>query len=142
MQGRPSLVLITVDCLRADHVGFMGYPRPTTPFLDTLANESVVVSTAIVAGAPTYYSFPAIFASRYPLDLGRDVVGWRGARTVSRVRLRMPDTRPRLSLRETRTSRRALAMTKASIFFVTSLSLCRPRTLEPPRMVISHLQHV
>jgi arylsulfatase A-like enzyme len=75
MQGRPSLVLITVDCLRADHVGFMGYPRPTTPFLDTLANESVVVSTAIVAGAPTYYSFPAIFASRYPLDLGRDVVG-------------------------------------------------------------------
>ena len=75
MQRRPSLVLITVDCLRADHVGFMGYPRPTTPFLDTLANESVVVSTAIVAGAPTYYSFPAIFASRYPLDLGRDVVG-------------------------------------------------------------------
>jgi arylsulfatase A-like enzyme len=68
-------VLITVDCLRADHAGFMGYSRPTTPFLDSLASESVVVPAAIVAGAPTYYSFPAILASRMPLALGRDVVG-------------------------------------------------------------------
>jgi arylsulfatase A-like enzyme len=70
-----SLVLITVDCLRADHVGFLGYDRPTTPFLDALAEESFVIPTAIVAGAPTYYSFPAIMASRPPLALGRDVIG-------------------------------------------------------------------
>jgi len=68
-------VLVTVDCLRADHVGFMGYGRPTTPFLDSLAQQSFVVPTAIVAGAPTYYSLPAITASRYPLALGRDVLG-------------------------------------------------------------------
>ena len=74
--GKPkSIVLVTVDCLRADHVGFMGYARPTTPFIDTLAAESFVVPNAIVAGAPTYYSFPAILASRYPLILGRDVLG-------------------------------------------------------------------
>src|SRR5208283_2384671 len=70
-----SLVLITVDCLRADHCGFYGYARPTTPFLDALAAESYVVPTAIVGGAPTYYSFPTILASRMPLALGRDVVG-------------------------------------------------------------------
>jgi arylsulfatase A-like enzyme len=70
-----SLILITVDCLRADHVGFLGYSRPTTPFLDSLAKQSFVIANAVVAGAPTYYSFPAIFASRYPLDLGRDVIG-------------------------------------------------------------------
>jgi arylsulfatase A-like enzyme len=70
-----SLLLVTVDCLRADHVGFLGYARPTTPFLDSLASESTVFSNAIVAGAPTYFSFPAIMASRYPLALGRDVVG-------------------------------------------------------------------
>ena len=69
-----SLVLITVDCLRADHTGFMGYARSTTPFLDSVARESVVAE-AIVAGAPTYYSFPAIMASRFPLALGRDVLG-------------------------------------------------------------------
>lgn len=70
-----SLVLITVDCLRADHCGFYGYARPTTPFLDSLISESIVVPTAVVAGAPTYYSLPAILASRMPLALGRDVVG-------------------------------------------------------------------
>ena len=72
---RKSLVLITVDCLRADHCGFHGYSRPTTPFLDALGAESIVVPTAVVAGAPTYYSLPAILASRMPLALGRDVVG-------------------------------------------------------------------
>lgn len=75
MTPKKSVVLVTVDCLRADHVGFMGYARPTTPFLDGLARESFVFPTAVAAGAPTYYSFPAILASRYPLALGRDVLG-------------------------------------------------------------------
>jgi arylsulfatase A-like enzyme len=71
----PSIVLITVDCLRADHVGFNGYSRPTTPFLDSLATEGTVFCNAMVTGTPTYYSFPGIMASRHPLALGRDVVG-------------------------------------------------------------------
>jgi arylsulfatase A-like enzyme len=75
MSAQKSIILVTVDCLRADHVGFMGYERPTTPFLDSLAPQSFVFPAAIVAGAPTYYSFPAILASRYPLALGRDVLG-------------------------------------------------------------------
>jgi len=70
-----SLILITVDCLRADHVGFQGNSCALTPFLDSLAKESIVFSNAIVAGVPTYFSFPAILASRYPLSLGRDVMG-------------------------------------------------------------------
>jgi arylsulfatase A-like enzyme len=73
--NKHSLVLVTVDCLRADHVGFQGYPRPVTPFLDSLANESIVFPEAIAAGVPTYFAFPAIFASRYPLALGRQVLG-------------------------------------------------------------------
>lgn len=75
MGVQKSIVLVTVDCLRAGHVGFMGYGPPTTPFLDSLAAESFVFPAAIVAGAPTYYSFPAVLASRYPLALGRDVIG-------------------------------------------------------------------
>jgi arylsulfatase len=73
--AKRSLVLVTVDCLRADHCGFYGYSRSTTPFLDSLAAESFVVPTAIVGGAPTYYSLPTIFASRMPMALGRDVLG-------------------------------------------------------------------
>ena len=75
MKSPRSVLLITVDCFRADHAGFLGYSRPTTPFLDSLTGESLVFSNAIVAGAPTYFSFPALLASRYPLGLGRDVVG-------------------------------------------------------------------
>ena len=75
MKSPRSLVLITVDCFRADHAGFLGYPRPTTPFLDSFASGCLKFSNAIVAGAPTYFSFPAVMASRYPLGLGRDIVG-------------------------------------------------------------------
>src|SRR5712691_8626750 len=75
MENARSLILITIDCLRADHVGFLGYERPTTPFLDSLASQSFVFRNAIAAGVPTYYSLPAILASRPPLSLGRDLLG-------------------------------------------------------------------
>ena len=78
MRSPRSLLLVTVDCFRADHAGFLGYARPTTPFLDSLARESVVFSNAIVAGAPTYFSFPSIMASRDPLSLGTGR-NWSGA---------------------------------------------------------------
>src|SRR5215470_7818154 len=75
MSRQKSLVLVTVDCLRADHAGFMGYQIPTTPFLDSLSAESFVFPVAITGGAPTYYSLPTILPSRYPLALGRDLIG-------------------------------------------------------------------
>ena len=85
MQATRSLLLITVDCFRADHAGFRGHPRPTTPFLDSLAKESLVFSNAIVAGAPTYFSFPAVMGSRYPLGLGGGChrSGARGEPTIA-----------------------------------------------------------
>ena len=86
MQKQKSIVLITVDCLRADHVCFMGYSAPTTPFLESLAKESFVVPAAIVAGAPTYYSLASVHASRYPLAFGRDILGIAPGRTDNRVR--------------------------------------------------------
>jgi arylsulfatase A-like enzyme len=73
--SRTSVLLVTVDCLRADHAGFMGCGRPTTPFLDSLARESFVFPAAITGGAPTYFSFPTILVSRFPLTLGRDQLG-------------------------------------------------------------------
>jgi arylsulfatase A-like enzyme len=86
MSIRKSIVLVTVDCLRSDHVGFNGYARNVTPFLNSLAQSSVTFSDAIVAGAPTYFSFPAIIASRHPLELGRDILGIApGETTVATV---------------------------------------------------------
>ena len=38
---RPSILLITVDTLRADHLSSWGYPRTTSPAVDALAREGV-----------------------------------------------------------------------------------------------------
>ena len=35
-----NVILITADALRADRMGFYGYSKNTTPFLDKLAKES------------------------------------------------------------------------------------------------------
>lgn len=39
--SRPDVVLVSVDSLRADHLGAWGYARPTSPFLDSLAAEGL-----------------------------------------------------------------------------------------------------
>ncbi len=58
-----NLLLITVDCLRADHVSAYGYEKPTTPNLDRLAGEGVRFANAF-AGAPmTLPSIPQLFTS-------------------------------------------------------------------------------
>ncbi len=44
--GRPNVLLITIDTLRADHLGFHGYAKPTSPNLDALAAQSVVFDAA------------------------------------------------------------------------------------------------
>jgi arylsulfatase A-like enzyme len=75
MAAPRSLILITVDCLRADRVAQSGNRRAVTPFLDSLADESFVFRNAYASGIPTYYSLPALLASRHPLALGRDAIG-------------------------------------------------------------------
>jgi arylsulfatase A-like enzyme len=65
-----SVLLITVDALRADHCGFMGYEGATTPFLDSLAAESLVFESAFAVGPGTPSSFASLFSSRYPLEFG------------------------------------------------------------------------
>ena len=45
-----NLVLVTIDTLRADHVGAIGYHRPTTPNLDRLARRSALFTQAIDSG--------------------------------------------------------------------------------------------
>ena len=44
--GRPNLLLITVDTLRADHLGAYGYSLPTSPALDRLARDGVTFDNA------------------------------------------------------------------------------------------------
>lgn len=56
MAAPPNVVLIAVDGLRADHVGAMGYDKPTTPNLDAIAREGVLFDRCSAAAA---WSLPA-----------------------------------------------------------------------------------
>ena len=59
-----NVVLITVDTLRADHVGVYGGPVPT-PAIDALAAEGVLVGRAFT---PVPSTGPAI-VSLLPVDI-------------------------------------------------------------------------
>ena len=60
-----NVLIITIDCIRAGHVGAYGYQRPTTPFLDELARESVVFDHAYSNASFTVPSITAIMTGRY-----------------------------------------------------------------------------
>lgn len=64
--GPPNLVLITVDTLRADHLGFAGYPRDTSPHLDALAREGVWFSRCYAPSSTTGASHASLFTSLPP----------------------------------------------------------------------------
>lgn len=62
----PSVVLISIDTLRADHLGAYGYGPPTSPRLDALAREGVLFETAVAAAPSTLPSHASIFTSLSP----------------------------------------------------------------------------
>jgi arylsulfatase A-like enzyme len=79
MKKKPNIILITVDSLRADHLGYMGYGKGISPNIDKLAGESVVFNNAFAVGPVTPHSFPSILTSTYPLD-------YQGPRKIERPR--------------------------------------------------------
>ncbi len=64
--GALNVVLITIDALRADHLGTYGYARETSPNIDRLARRALVFEQAYSPANNTASSFPAILTGRYP----------------------------------------------------------------------------
>lgn len=62
----PNLLFVLVDTLRADHMSLYGYERPTTPFLEELAAESVVFERAIAPASWTLPSVASLLTGLYP----------------------------------------------------------------------------
>ena len=60
---RPNVLVITVDSLRADHLGCYGYERATSPNLDRLATESVVFENACTHAPFTAPSHASLLTS-------------------------------------------------------------------------------
>jgi arylsulfatase A-like enzyme len=63
-----NFLLITLDTLRADHLGLYGYPENTSPTLDALASTSVVFDHAIAQSAITPVSHASIMTGLNPYN--------------------------------------------------------------------------
>jgi choline-sulfatase len=64
----PNVILITIDTLRADHVGCYGARNVKTPTLDRLAADGVVFERAISQVPLTWPSHAAILTGTYPFQ--------------------------------------------------------------------------
>lgn len=62
----PNVLLITVDTLRADHVGAYGYAPAHTPVMDRLASEGLLFENAITAAPITMPAHASIMTGLLP----------------------------------------------------------------------------
>ena len=65
-----NLLLLSVDTLRADHLGAYGYGPPTSPAIDRLAKESTLFEQAYAPRGVTWPSLGSLMTSRYPVQHG------------------------------------------------------------------------
>jgi arylsulfatase A-like enzyme/uncharacterized protein HemY len=65
-QSRPNVLLITLDTVRADRMGFLGSTRGLTPQLDAFARGSVVFTRAYAQAPVTTVSHATILSGTYP----------------------------------------------------------------------------
>ncbi len=67
---RPNVILVSIDTLRADHVGTYGYERDTTPFLDRFAREAVVYERAFTPAPWTLVAHMTMLTGLFPAQHG------------------------------------------------------------------------
>ncbi len=68
--NRLNVLLVTVDTLRADHLGAYGYPRATSPHIDALARRGVLFEQAYSYWPKTRGSFVALLTGRLASQSG------------------------------------------------------------------------
>jgi arylsulfatase A-like enzyme len=72
---RPNVVLVSIDALRADHLGAYGYARKTSPVIDALAASGTRFVWAYTSCPSTRCAIPSLLTGRYASTLR-----WRAER--------------------------------------------------------------
>src|SRR5487761_36616 len=73
-----NVILITIDSLRRDSVGFLNRNCKLTPYLDKLASKSTLMANAFAAGGGTIYAMSSLMTSSFPIISlnDRTIRGW------------------------------------------------------------------
>lgn len=66
----PNLLILGGDGLSASYLSAYGFSKETTPFLEKLAQESLVAENAFVNVSSTTASTASMLTGRYPMDVG------------------------------------------------------------------------
>ncbi|WP_156184226.1 sulfatase-like hydrolase/transferase [Halostagnicola sp. A56] len=62
----PNVFFLTVDALRADHLGYHSHFRDTSPFLDEFSEKSITYKSAISPSSHTREAIPSLLSGFYP----------------------------------------------------------------------------
>ncbi len=60
----PNVLVLVLDTQRADHLGFQGYRRPTSPAMDSFAAQGTIFTNAISNSSWTLPSHASLFTGR------------------------------------------------------------------------------
>jgi arylsulfatase A-like enzyme len=85
-EGSPNVILVSIDTLRADHLGSYGYPRATSPRIDAFAASSIRFENGWSSAPWTLPGHAEMLTGRHPHDIG-----------VIHKRSAIPDSAPLLA---------------------------------------------
>ncbi|MCG6962125.1 MAG: sulfatase [Acidobacteria bacterium] len=95
VSAHPSILLVTVDTMRADHLQVYGYARPTAPYLTSLAKDATVWTHAYSTSSWTVPSVTSLLTGVYPASHGVVHGVMRGGHVFEQEVI--PDDLPRLA---------------------------------------------
>ena len=72
-----NVIVISIDTLRADHLGIYGYQKPTTPNIDKFSQNAIIFEKAFAQSSWTLPSHAAMLTGRYPQKLDVEVLSDR-----------------------------------------------------------------
>ena len=64
MPGKPNILLIAIDSIRADHMSCYGYPQLTTPFIDRFAESGTLFENTFSPHIPTTPAYASMLTGR------------------------------------------------------------------------------
>lgn len=91
-QSDYNLLFISIDTLRADHLGYSGYQRNTSPYIDAFAKKNITFNNFYTVVPKTGPSMTSFFTGRYIQNHGVVMNHLKKDPTIKTFTQLLPDT--------------------------------------------------
>ena len=79
LNRKPNIIILLLDCVRADHLSCYGYTRNTSPTIDALAKQGIKYNYAISQAPWTFPSVFSLLSGYYPHKHGVWLINKKGS---------------------------------------------------------------